>query len=86
LVVEGRTDLSEAEVMHRAMEYFAGELGMDMVSSVSRAVSFEGDGRAANLTAHDDGPDVTFQLSAEGLDEEAASEFVRRIEGRTTGS
>ena len=78
MVIETRSDLSEAVIMHRATEYFVGEVGLGLISSTSRAVSYGGDRGAVNLTVDDDGPDTVVQLIAEGVEEEA-NRFIQRI-------
>ena len=84
MVLEGRSDLSEAAIMHRAMEYFVGELGMGVVSENQRAISFEGDSTAVNITVDDDGPDSVVQLLTEGA-EQQAREFMGRIQAVVGG-
>jgi hypothetical protein len=85
VVLEGRSDLAEAAVFHRAMEYFVGTLGMRVVSENARAISFEGEKGAVNLTVDDDGPDSVIQLLTDGVEREAR-EFMEALGAAPSGS
>lgn len=74
MVIERRSELGEAAVIHRAIQYFVGELGMQIVSQTKNAISFSDDNSTVNVTVDEDGPDSTVQLIAEG-GEDAASSF-----------
>ncbi len=63
--------MGEAAIVHRAMEYFVGELNLTVVSQTARAISFDGEAGTVNVTVSEDGPDSNVQILAEGLDEEA---------------
>ncbi len=73
MVLEGRSEMGEAAIIHRAMEYFVGELDLTVISQSARAISFDGERGTVNVTVSEDGPDSNVQILSEGLDEEATS-------------
>ncbi len=71
MVLEGRSAMGEAAIIHRAIEYFVGGLDLTVISQTARAISFDGERGTVNVTVSEDGPDSNVQILAEGLDEEA---------------
>ncbi len=84
MVVEGRSDLAEAEIFERAMKYFVGTLQMGVVSQNARAISFASDQGVVNVTVDDDGPDSVIQVLAEGVEGEAR-EFMSMVGATVEG-
>lgn len=80
MVIERRSDLAGATILEKAMTYFAGGLGLEVVSESVNAISFEGEDGTVNITVSEEGPDSNVQLIAEGL-EEHATDFANGIEG-----
>lgn len=79
MVIERRSALGEATVIHRAIRYFVGELGMQIVSQTKNAISFTHDDSTVNITVAEDGPDSTVQIIAEG-GEDAAAAFAESVD------
>ncbi len=73
MVLEGHSEMGEAAIIHRAIEYFVGGLNLTVVSQTARAVSFDGEAGTVNVSVSEDGPDSNVQILAEGLDEEATT-------------
>ncbi len=80
MILEGKTDLSEAAVMQRAVTFFAGGLRMSVLSETVNAVSLEGDAGTVNVTVSEQGPDTFVQVIAEGVEDDARR-FLRGLEG-----
>lgn len=73
MVLEGRSELGEATIKQRALEYFAGELGLEVISQTVNAISFDGDAGTVNVSISEEGPDSFVQVLTEGLDREGAT-------------
>ena len=78
MVLEGRSELGEAAIIDRAMEYFGRQLGMSVVSQTVNAMSFQGERGAVNVTVYERGPDSEVHALSDGLDEEV-TEFMHSI-------
>lgn len=76
MILEAKTDLSEAAVMEKAMVYFAGGLNMSVISETANAISFESGEGTVNVTAREGSRSI--QVIAEGL-EDRARDFAKGL-------
>ncbi|MDQ3856486.1 MAG: hypothetical protein M3281_08865 [Chloroflexota bacterium] len=80
MLIETRSELGEAAIIHRAHEYFGGELGMSAETETTTAVSFSGEQGVVSISVDEDGPDSNVQVVTEGL-EGKARQFLATIAG-----
>ncbi|WP_041424281.1 hypothetical protein [Thermobaculum terrenum] len=71
MIIRGKSEMGEAEIIEHAMKYFIGDHNLEVVSQTVNAISFSGSKGTVNITVDEQGPDSEVQIITEGLEAES---------------